>query len=223
MVGFVGTQARRRRRNRILIAISIIFLLIFFLYLPSIDFSNTEENLPSEILPYDIIDENSLASDVEELKLEVFQKDQRIKFRDNQINNLREEIRNLNKSLNTLKSDYENAVGSIDELQNNSSNDSAQNLEEIKILNDQINNLKIFLSNSEEKIILLENKINNSVNSEDLQKINIENSILKNEIKQIKEKNLKSQETINKLKLLIEEKDNLIEDLNYLKDLQHHG
>ena len=223
MVGFVGTQARRRRRNRILIAISIIFLLIFFLYLPSIDFSNTEKNLPSEILPNNIIDENSLASEVEELKLEVFQKDQRIKFRDNQINNLREEIRNLNKSLNTLKSDYKNAVGSIDELQNNSSNDSAQNLEEIKILNDQINNLKIFLSNSEDKIILLENKINSSVNSEDLQKINIENSILKNEIKQIKEKNLKSQETINKLKLLIEEKDNLIEDLNYLKDLQHHG
>ena len=80
MVGFVGTQARRRRRNRLLIAISIVFLLIFFLYLPSIDFSNTEENLPSEILPKDIIDENSLASEVEELKLEVFQKNQRIKF-----------------------------------------------------------------------------------------------------------------------------------------------
>ena len=155
--------------------------------------------------------------------MEVFQKDQRIKFRDNQINNLREEIRNLNKSLNTLKNDYKNAVGSIDELQNNSSNDSSQNLEEIKILNDQINNLKIILSNSEEKIIVLENTINNSVNAEDLQKINIENSILKNEIKQIKEKSLQSQESINKLHLLIEEKDNLIEDLNYLKDKQHHG
>ena len=125
MVGFVGAQARRRRRNRLLIAISILFILIFFFYLPSIDFSNNEENLPSEILPNDIIDENSLTSEVEELKLEVFQKDQRIKFRDNQINNLREEIRNLNKSLNTLKSEYKNAVGSIDELQNNSSNDSS--------------------------------------------------------------------------------------------------
>jgi len=223
MVGFVGTQARRRKRNRLLIAISIIFLLVFFFYLPSIDFSNNAENLPSEILPNDIIDENSLASEVEELKLEVFQKDQRIKFRDNQINNLREEIRNLNRSLNTLKSDYKNAIGSIDELQNNSSNDSTQNLEEIKILNDQINNLKIILSNSEEKIILLENKINNSINAKDFQKINIENSILKNEIKQIQDKNLDSQRSINKLQLLIEEKNNLIEDLNYLKDLQHHG
>ena len=91
MVGFVGTQARRRKRNRLLIAISILFILIFFFYLPSIDFSNNEENLPSEILPNDIIDENSLASEVEELKLKVFQKDQRIKFRDNQINNLRED------------------------------------------------------------------------------------------------------------------------------------
>tara|TARA_B100000989_G_scaffold241737_1_gene188620 strand:+ start:11 stop:682 length:672 start_codon:yes stop_codon:yes gene_type:complete len=223
MVGFVGTQARRRKRNRLLIAISIIFLLVFFFYLPSIDFSNNAENLPSEILPNDIIDENSLASEVEELKLEVFQKDQRIKFRDNQINNLREEIRNLNRSLNTLKSDYKNAIGSIDELQNNSSNDSTQNLEEIKILNDQINNLKIILSNSEEKIILLENKINNSINAKDFQKINIENSILKNEIKQIQDKNLDSQRSINKLQLLIEEKNNLIEDLKYLKDLQHHG
>ena len=123
MVGFVGAQARRRRRNKFLIAFIIILLLIFFLNLPSIDFSNNEDNLPNEILPNNIVDKNSLASEVEELKLEVFQKDQRIKFRDNQINNLREEIRNLNETLNTLKSDYKNAVGSIEELQNNSSND----------------------------------------------------------------------------------------------------
>ena len=74
MVGFVGAQARRRKRNRLLIAISILFILIFFFYLPSIDFSNNEENLPSEILPNDIIDENSLASEVEELILTTLEK-----------------------------------------------------------------------------------------------------------------------------------------------------
>ena len=224
MVGFVGTQARRRKRNRLLISIFIILLLIFFIYLPSIDFSNNEENLPNEILPSDIVDEDSLASEVEELKLEVFQKDQRIKFRDNQIIDLREEKNNLSKSLNELKVDYENAVSNIDELQSNSSDVLPQNLEQIKILNDQIDNLNTILFESEKKILSLEDKLNKSTNAdEDLQQLKIENSILKNEIKQIKEKNSKSLETIDKFKLLIEEKDTLIENLNYLKDLQHHG
>tara|TARA_B100001057_G_scaffold328291_1_gene328619 strand:- start:1462 stop:2136 length:675 start_codon:yes stop_codon:yes gene_type:complete len=224
MVGFVGSQARRRKRNRLLISIFIILLLIFFIYLPSIDFSNNEESLPNEILPSDIVDEDSLASEVEELKLEVFQKDQRIKFRDNQIIDLREEKNNLNKSLNELKVDYENVVSNIDELQSNSSDVLPQNLEQIKILNDQIDNLNTILFESEKKILSLEDKLNKSTNAdEDLQQLKIENSILKNEIKQIKEKNSKSLETIDRFKLLIEEKDTLIENLNYLKDLQHHG
>ena len=81
MVGFVGLQARRRRRNRILFVLLIILLFVVFFYLPTINFTNEEQDLPNEILPNTISDKTSLASEIEELKLEIFQKDQRIKFR----------------------------------------------------------------------------------------------------------------------------------------------
>ena len=103
MVGFVGTQARRRRRNRFVVFFFIIIIISLFFYLTSVNFSNENQNLPTEILPTTVIDETSLASEIEELKLEVFQKDQRIKFRDNQIKKLRDEINNLNQSFYLFK------------------------------------------------------------------------------------------------------------------------
>ncbi len=98
MVGFVGAQARRRRRNRIFgfLLLLIIFVIVF--YLPSIDFTIEEKVLPDEILPDTVDDKSSLISEIEELKLEVFQKDQRIKFRDSQIKDLKEEINKINQS-----------------------------------------------------------------------------------------------------------------------------
>ena len=83
MAGFVGSQARRSRRNRFLLILSIIVIFGVFFYLPSIDFSTDDTKPPTEIIPSTIIDESSLRSEIEELKLEVFQKDQRLKFRDN--------------------------------------------------------------------------------------------------------------------------------------------
>ena len=74
MVGFVGTQARRRRRNRFVVFFFIIIIISLFFYLPSVNFSNENQNLPTEILPTAVIDETSLALEIEELKLEVFQK-----------------------------------------------------------------------------------------------------------------------------------------------------
>ena len=91
MVGFVGAQARRRRRNRIIFIIIGILIILMFFYLPSLDLTNEPEDLPNEILPIENEDTTSLISDLEELKLDIFQKDQRIKFRDNQIIILKEE------------------------------------------------------------------------------------------------------------------------------------
>ena len=48
-----------------------------------------------EIIPSNVVDESSLRTEIEELKLEIFQKDQRLKFRDDQIKNLRKEINDL--------------------------------------------------------------------------------------------------------------------------------
>ena len=108
MVGFVGIQARRRRRNRIFFIFVIIIIFVFIFYLPTLDFSTEDKVLPDEILPDTIDDKSSLISDIEELKLEVFQKDQRIKFRDNQIKDLREKLKIQNRhsfllKMNTIK------------------------------------------------------------------------------------------------------------------------
>ena len=95
MVGFVGVQARKRKRNRILFIFLILFMIVTFFYLPTLDFTIEEKELPNEILPDPVDDKSSLISEIEELKLEIFQKDQRIKFRDNQIKDLRNEIKNI--------------------------------------------------------------------------------------------------------------------------------
>ena len=98
MVGFVGARARKRRRNRYLFIIFILAIFGIFFYLPSIDFTTEEKQPLDEIIPSNVVDDSSLRNEIEELKLEVFQKNQRLKFRDDQIKNLREEINNLNKS-----------------------------------------------------------------------------------------------------------------------------
>ena len=51
MVGFVGAQARRRRRNRFFFILTIFIIIIFIFYLPSLDLTTEEKELPDEILP----------------------------------------------------------------------------------------------------------------------------------------------------------------------------
>ena len=223
MVGFVGAQARRRRRNRVLIIFAFIIILVFVFYLPTLDFTTEEKILPDEILPDTVDDKSSLISEIEELRLEVFQKDQRIKFRDNQITDLREEVKNVKQSFALLEIEYNKTVGDFSELENNLSNNSSENLNEINQLKDEIKKLNNLISNYKQQTAKLKNEINNSTTDDELQKLNIENSILKNEIKLIKEKNLETKSILNKLKFTIEEKQREIDELLYLKDLGHHG
>ena len=56
-----------------------------------------------------------------------------------------------------------------------------------------------------------------------MEEVNIENSILKSELRQIKQKNRSFENELNELKKIIKNKDKEIEDLIYLKDSQHHG
>ena len=53
--------------------------------------------------------------------------------------------------------------------------------------------------------------------------MNIENSILKNEIKLIKDKNFETESILKELQNIVEEKQKEIDKLLYLKDLSHHG
>ena len=223
MVGFVGVQARKRKRNRIFFIFLILFIILIFFYLPTLDFTIEEKELPNEILPDPVDDKSSLISEIEELKLEIFQKDQRIKFRDNQIKDLKEEAKNAKQLFASLELEYNKTIGNVSDLENNLSQNSSENLTEIKNLKDKIKELNNLIDKQKEQIIKLNQDINNSISAEDLEKINIENSILKNEIILIKEKNLKADILLEELKLLLEKKQKEIDKLLYLKDVGHHG
>jgi len=146
MVGFVGLQARRRRRNRILLVISIIAIFGIFFYLPSLDFSTDQTEPPIEIIPSSVVDESSLRSEIEELKLEIFQKNQRLKFRDDQIKNLREEISDLNESFDTIKNDYQQSLINISDLENNTLENNSESIEKLSKLENKITELNKQLS-----------------------------------------------------------------------------
>ena len=223
MVGFVGVQARKRKRNRIFFIFIILFIILIFFYLPTLDFTIEEKELPNEILPDPVDDKSSLISEIEELKLEIFQKDQRIKFRDNQIKDLKEEAKNAKQLFASLELEYNKTIGNFSELENNLSQNSSENLTEIKNLKDKIKELNNLIGKHKQQITKLNQDINNSISAEDLEKINIENSILKNEIILIKEKNLKADILLEELKLLLEKKQKEIDKLLYLKDVGHHG
>ena len=111
MSGFVGSRARKRRRTIFLSLGFVILITIIFLIFPNI------ENINSEIVPNDNIvpdpseDLTSIASNIEELELNLFQKDQKIKFRDGQIKNLQSELKEV-------KLQYDNAILELSEIKN---------------------------------------------------------------------------------------------------------
>ena len=223
MVGYVGLQARRRRRNRVFFLLIILFIFILVFYLPTIDLSTEEKKFPNEILPDSIDDKSSLISEIEELKLEVFQKDQRIKFRDNQISDLTSQLKDIKQSLTSLETEYNRTVGNFSTLEDSLSENSSENLNEIKKLNDKIKELNVLIQNYKEQITKLKQEVNDAIPAEDYQNINIENSILKNEIKLIKDKNFETESILKELQNTVEEKQKEIDKLLYLKDLSHHG
>ena len=223
MVGYVGLQAKRRRRNRVFFLLIILFIFILVFYLPTIDLSTEEKKLPNEILPDSIDDKSSLISEIEELKLEVFQKDQRIKFRDNQISDLTSQLKDIKQSLTSLETEYNRTVGNFSTLEDSLSENSSENLNEIKKLNDKIKELNVSIQDYKEQITNLKQEVNDAISAEDYQNMNIENSILKNEIKLIKDKNFETESILKELQNTVEEKQKEIDKLLYLKDLSHHG
>ena len=99
MAGFVGSRARKRRRNIFLTLGFLVLIVAIYFMLPTFQL-NIDDPIPNEnLIPDPTQDLTSLASDIEDLELTVFQKDQKIKFRDGQINNLQTQLKDTKMQL----------------------------------------------------------------------------------------------------------------------------
>ena len=93
MSGFVGSRARKKRRNFFLGLIVAVLIIFIYFSFPNFESKNSEIIPNDNIIPDSTQELTSLASNIEELELNLFQKDQKIKFRDGQIKNLQTELK----------------------------------------------------------------------------------------------------------------------------------
>jgi len=230
MSGFVGSRARKRRRTIFLSLGFVILITIIFLIFPNI------ENINSEIVPNDNIvpdpseDLTSIASNIEELELNLFQKDQKIKFRDGQIKNLQSELKEV-------KLQYDNAILELSEIKNdlNTLSSNKENLvpsDKFKLLQDKFTKLNV---ENDKNISLIKN-LNRQIDdhNNNLQFIDNktddllnENIKLKKDNKSFFAKNIKLDNSVAELKQKIIEQqiiiDSYLEEIKKLKDKSHHG
>ena len=230
MSGFVGSRARKRRRNIFLSLGFVILITIIFLIFPNI------ENINSEIVPNDNIvpdpseDLTSIASNIEELELNLFQKDQKIKFRDGQIKNLQSELKEV-------KLQYDNAILELSEIKNdlNTLSSNKENLvpsNKFKLLQDKFTKLNV---ENDKNISLIKN-LNRQIDDHNTNLQSIDNKTddllnenikLKKDNKSFFAKNIKLDNNVAELKQKIIEQqiiiDSYLEEIKKLKDKSHHG
>ena len=230
MSGFVGSRARKRNRNFFLSLFFILLITIIYLFFPSFENQNIEIIPNDNIVPDPSEELTSLASNIEELELNLFQKDQKIKFRDGQIKNLQFEIKET-------KSKYDSAILELTEIKNDlstlsSNNENLIQPDRLKSLQDKFNKLKLENDKNISLIKSLNNKVDdlnsniqsNDINSNDL--LN-ENQKLKKDNKNISAQKIKLDNNIIELKEIISEQqieiDSYLEEIKKLKDKSHHG
>ena len=230
MSGFVGSRARKRRRTIFLTLGFVILITIIFLIFPNI------ENINSEIVPNDNIvpdpseDLTSIASNIEELELNLFQKDQKIKFRDGQIKNLQSELKEV-------KLQYDNAILELSEIKNdlNTLSSNKENLvpsNKFKLLQDKFTKLNV---ENDKNISLIKN-LNRQIDDHNTNLQSIDNKTddllnenikLKKDNKSFFAKNIKLDNSVAELKQKIIEQqiiiDSYLEEIKKLKDKSHHG
>lgn len=225
MTGFVGSRAKKRQRNVAITLALLILISIFILFLPMF------ENINNEIIPNDNImpdpseDLTSLASNIEELELSLFQKNQKIKFRDVQIKNLKDQLKNV-------KSQYELVILDLNNIKNDSDNKGLTSLKKYKIIEEKFTNLKI----QNDKNILLIKTLNKKIDDLDnnplltnevVENIISDNKKLKKDSKSYFAKNIKLENLIKDLKKNISDQRyeiNLqLEQIKKLKDRSLHG
>ena len=230
MSGFVGSRARKRQRSVFLSLGFVILITIIFLIFPNI------ENINSEIVPNDNIipdpseDLTSIASNIEELELNLFQKDQKIKFRDGQINNLQTQLKDTKMQLEITIKELNKIRDLYETLTLNSDNSVPS--DELNILQNKFNALNKENEKNISKINDLNNQIKDLDNSllsvdQNQKDASIENQQLKKDNKSLFAKNLKLNQTVSNLENKINEQNielNIyLEQIKELKDKSHHG
>ena len=230
MSGFVGSRARKRRRNIFLSLCFIVLTLIIVLSFPNFENQNSEIIPNDNIVPDPTEELTSLASNIEELELNLFQKDQKIKFRDGQIKNLQTELKET-------KLTYNKTILELDEIKNDlsalsSNNENLIKPDKLKSLEDKFTKLNVENDKNITKIINLNKKIdelNNVIASSDNKTNDIinENKKLKKDNKNIFAQKIKLDNNIIELKKKISEQqieiDSYLEEIKKLKDKSHHG
>ena len=219
MVGFVGERARKKRRNTLIFLSILLIVVLYFFINPRIQLN---ENIPTDdFLPKEneIIEPN-FNSTIEELELKIFDKEQKIIFRDKQIKVFKEDILNHKieiKKLSKLVTNLEDQLkldnrekDQIKTINNDNSKIKLEAKQEIEKLNKTLFNI-----NEEKKLLQ-----NNLVDS------NNENDVLLKEYKIISNKNIKLNNQKKELQKQINELENLIEEQNLLikvlQDTSHH-
>ena len=219
MVGFVGERARKKRRNTLIFLSILLIVILYFFINPRIQLN---ENIPTDdFLPKEneIIEPN-LNSTIEELELKIFDKEQKIIFRDKQIKVFKEDILNHKieiKKLSKLVTNLEDQL----KLDN-------REKDQIKTINNDISKIKLEAKQEIEKL----NKTLFNINEEkkllqnSLVDSNNENDVLLKEYKIISNKNIKLNNQKKELQKKINELENLIEEQNLLikvlQDTSHH-
>ena len=199
MDGYVGQRAKKRKRKFFLFFFLFVVFIVIFYFFPKLQLQKTP--LSDSLLPTkEDIDLNSISSTIEELELKNFDKEQKILFRDKNIEKLKDELKILSyKNTNLLKS-VDNLKNIINSLSNNDNLEEDKNklnekikkdhLSKIQKLKDDIAKLQI-----KNKNILKEIEIHISQkNSKDDEFQNIFNKNLKlknlNEVNNIKIRDL---------------------------------
>ena len=219
MAGFVGERARKKRRNTLIFLSILLIVILYFFINPRIQLN---ENIPTDdFLPKEneIIEPN-FDSTIEELELKIFDKEQKIIFRDKQIKVFKEDILNHKieiKKLSKLVTNLEDQL----KLDN-------REKDQIKTINNDISKIKLEAKQEIEKL----NKTLFSINEEkkslqnSLVDSNNENDVLLKEYKIISNKNIKLNNQKKELQKQINELENLIEEQNLLikvlQDTSHH-
>ena len=219
MAGFVGERARKKRRNTLIFLSILLIVILYFFINPRIQLN---ENIPTDdFLPKEneIIEPN-LVSTIEELELKIFDKEQKIIFRDKQIKVFKEDILNHKieiKKLSKLVTNLEDQL----KLDN-------REKDQIKTINNDISKIKLEAKQEIEKL----NKTLFNINEEkkllqnNLVDSNNENIALLKEYKIISNKNIKLNNQKKELQKKINELENLIEEQNLLikvlQDTSHH-